>query len=89
MGMSDEQLLGRAVDGDAEALSSLLEQHGEVVRRKLSGRIPKDYQSVLEVGDVMQVSYLEAFSGIRQRRPESPAIARKRGSLSRSRSATT
>ncbi len=52
--------------GDAEALAGLLERHGPAVRRTLAGAIPKRWQSVLTLDDVMQEVYSEAFAGIRR-----------------------
>lgn len=65
-------LLERAVDGDQDAISDLLTQYGGEVRASLSGQIGKPWQSVLDVDDVMQVTYLEAVIRIRQFRPQGP-----------------
>lgn len=54
----------RASNGDADALESLLEQHGPEVERKLT--IGREWRSVLDPADVMQVTYLEAFLSIAQ-----------------------
>ena len=70
MAKSDTNLLRRAVDGDQEALTILLKQHGPDVRRRLAPRISACWRSVISADDVMQVSYLEAFLGIAQRQPE-------------------
>ena len=48
-----------AVGGDAEALSALLDECAPEVERSLS--IGREWQSVLEPADVMQVTFLEAF----------------------------
>ena len=58
------------MDGDQEALSILLKQHGPDVRRRLAPRISACWRSVISAEDVMQVSYLEAFLGIAQRQPD-------------------
>jgi RNA polymerase sigma-70 factor (ECF subfamily) len=55
----EDQLVGRAVAGDADALSVLLDRHGPVLERKLY--ISPTWRAVLEPADVMQVTYLEAF----------------------------
>lgn len=52
-------LIRRAIEGDDDALSMLLEQHGPEVEGTL--RIGREWRSVLETADVMQVTYLEAF----------------------------
>jgi RNA polymerase sigma factor (sigma-70 family) len=67
---SSEALLLRAVQGDAEALASLLEHFGPRVRAQLS--IDKRWQAVLDEDDVMQVSYLEAFLQIKRLGPGEP-----------------
>jgi RNA polymerase sigma-70 factor (ECF subfamily) len=60
--MSDADLLNRAVDGDRDALTTLLRRHGPSVRGSL--RIESTWQAVLEADDVMQVTCLEAFMSI-------------------------
>jgi RNA polymerase sigma-70 factor, ECF subfamily len=61
-------LVGRAVAGDADSLSTLLAHFGPQVERQLQiGRI---WQSQIDPGDVMQVTYLEAFMQIGVFRPE-------------------
>ena len=57
-----------AVSGDADALSELLGEHGPEVERSLS--IAREWRSVLEPADVMQVTYLEAFMEIRRFDPD-------------------
>lgn len=48
-----------AVAGDVDAMTDLLNEHGPEVERALS--ISREWRSVLEPADVMQVTYLEAF----------------------------
>ncbi len=64
MGESHDELVARAVAGDADALSTLLEEYGPQVRRKLV--ISSAWQSALDSADVMQVTYVEAFLRIGQ-----------------------
>jgi RNA polymerase sigma factor (sigma-70 family) len=66
MERSEEQLLALAVQGDAEALSVLLERHGPPVRQGLTGGIARKWRSVLSVDDVMQQTYTDAFLTIRR-----------------------
>jgi RNA polymerase sigma-70 factor (ECF subfamily) len=69
-----ESLLTRAVGGDTEALSTLLAHVGPQVRAKLG--IARRWQSNLDLDDVMQVAYLEAFLRIRSFVPNGmPAFA--------------
>jgi len=59
-----------AVGGDVEALSTLLREYGPRLREQLS--IDKRWQSVLEVDDVLQVTYVEAFLKIKSFTPGGP-----------------
>lgn len=61
-------LVARAVAGEADALSALLETYGPQVEQQL--RVGRPWQAMLEAGDVMQVTYLEAFLQIGRFRPE-------------------
>lgn len=63
-------LLTAAVAGDDEALSTLLERHGLAVRQGLS--VAGKWNGILDADDVMQVTYLEAFLGIRKFKEGSP-----------------
>ena len=55
---TDAQLRA-AIAGDIDAITKLLDRHGPEVERSLS--IAREWRSVLESADVMQVTYLEAF----------------------------
>ena len=57
-------MLNQAVGGDRDALDGLLERHGPAARRGLAGAIPKRWQSVLSLDDVMQQTYADAFLDI-------------------------
>lgn len=59
MSQGDNQLVAQAIAGDTDALSRLLACHGPAVERTL--QIGPLWQSVLDLADVMQVTYLEAF----------------------------
>lgn len=63
MNESDEVLVPKAVAGDADAISQLLQRHGPAVERAL--RIDRSWQGVLDAADVMQVTYLETFMRIK------------------------
>jgi RNA polymerase sigma-70 factor (ECF subfamily) len=63
-----EDLVALAVQGDVDALSELLARHGPHVEQTL--RIGKVWQAFIDPGDVMQVTYLEAFLQIGQFRPD-------------------
>lgn len=54
-----DALIRKAVAGDIDAMTQLLDHHGPEVERSLS--IGREWRSVLEPADVMQVTYLEAF----------------------------
>jgi DNA-directed RNA polymerase specialized sigma24 family protein len=66
MADDDTSLLQKAVEGDVAALRALLERFGGEVRQRISGRIDKRWQALLDEDDVMQVAYLEAFLHIDQ-----------------------
>jgi RNA polymerase sigma-70 factor (ECF subfamily) len=59
MNAEDRQSLSRAVAGDRDALGALLERYGPAVEQKL--HIGARWHGLIEGGDVMQVSYIEAF----------------------------
>jgi len=63
-----DPLVTRAVQGDSDALSELLETHGPQIEQGL--KIGRPWRSALDPGDVMQVTYLEAFMQIGNFRPE-------------------
>ena len=70
MGSSDDDLLSQAASGDGRALAELLEEHTSVVRQRLAGKIPRRWQSVLSLDDVMQETYTDAFLDIDRFTPE-------------------
>lgn len=57
----EESIVSKAVAGDEEALSTLLHEAAPLLRAKLGKTISAKWQSVLDVDDVLQVTYLEAF----------------------------
>ena len=63
-----QALVDRAVAGDVDALSALLAEFGPPVEAQL--QIGRVWQSQIDSGDVMQVTYLEAFLQINTFRPE-------------------
>ena len=62
------ELVPRAISGDTKALSALLAHYGPRVQQGL--QIGRQWQGVLESGDVMQITYLEAFLQISRFRPD-------------------
>jgi RNA polymerase sigma-70 factor (ECF subfamily) len=63
-----QDLIRAAIDGDPGAMSELLQTHSADVERSLS--IAREWRSVLEPADVMQVTYLEAFLEIKRYDPD-------------------
>lgn len=59
MTLGDKELITRATNGSTEALSELLRRHGPSVQQSL--QIGAIWQAAIDAGDVMQVTYLEAF----------------------------
>ncbi len=64
--MCEPKDLDRAIAGDKEALTTLLERTGLAVRKALAGSIPTRWQALFAVDDVMQQTYTDAFLGIGQ-----------------------
>ena len=60
------ELLGKAVGGDEQALTALLEEHAPELRRRLAGGIPKRWRALLSEDDVLQQTYVDAFRDIRR-----------------------
>jgi len=77
----DEELIREAIAGDRDALSLLLERYGEAVSRPLRFTIAPRWRSSVDVDDVMQVTYLEAFLEIE--RLIEPSVSAFRGWLTR------
>lgn len=63
-----KSLVAGAVSGNPDALSRLLEKYGPEIEDRL--QIARKWRPVLEPGDVMQVTYLEAFMQIGRFRPD-------------------
>jgi len=63
-------LVNKAIDGDAAALTELLDRHSESVRASLHGQLPARWQSLLSADDVLQETYVDAFLDIRAFRPQ-------------------
>jgi RNA polymerase sigma factor (sigma-70 family) len=61
---TDGRLIEQAVQGDRDALTQLLHKYGPRIRQHL--RISRTWQDSLDVADVLQVTYLEAFLQIRR-----------------------
>lgn len=58
---SSNKLVERAIQGDVDALTTLLEVHGPVVRAAIVPEISQKWQSMLSVDDVMQQTYADAY----------------------------
>ena len=71
MAESDSSLIAQAVEGDRDALTTLLRRHGPPLRQHL--RISRTWQGCLDADDVLQVTYLEAFLRIGQLISREPA----------------
>jgi RNA polymerase sigma factor (sigma-70 family) len=63
-----QTLLSKAVKGDTDAISRLLSSVGPKIEQELA--IGRRWRHALDAGDVMQVTYLEAFLQISRFRPE-------------------
>jgi len=58
---AEAELCQRAVAGDHDALTALLQQAGPQVRGRLAAALGDGWRGVIEIDDVLQVTYLEAF----------------------------
>ena len=58
---ANEALVRAAVDGDRDAVATLLEGVGEALRARLRDKLGARWQSVLDADDVLQVTFLEVF----------------------------
>ena len=56
-----DALLSQAVRGDTDALSRLAGLQAPLLRRTLAGKIDRRYRALLDVEDVLQVTYIEVF----------------------------
>src|SRR5256885_1282570 len=72
MESSIESLVQRAVAGDEEALSTLLEELGLQLQAEIEQKIGAKYRGLVDAEDVIQVTCLEAFLRIRSFRPRDP-----------------
>jgi RNA polymerase sigma-70 factor (ECF subfamily) len=61
-----DELLPRAVGGDRQALTSLLEAIAPDIRAILSTELDPLWRSQIDLDDLLQTTYLEAFLRIRQ-----------------------
>ena len=68
----EERLVRAAILAEEEALATLLEVFGPIVRDRLKGKINQQWRAALDEDDVMQVTYLEAFLLIEQFKPRGP-----------------
>lgn len=59
--LSDEALLERAADGDAECWGVLLTRHEDRLRRMVAVRLDPRLQGRIDAADVLQETYLEAW----------------------------
>lgn len=64
MAVDENDHLSNAVQGDEDALSILLERYGPLIRQQI--QINPKWQGQIELDDVLQVTYLEAFLHIRE-----------------------
>ena len=64
MSAEADELLAKALAGDAKALADVLTRDGSQARAALHGAIPAKWQSVLSMDDVMQQTYAEAVVSI-------------------------
>jgi len=66
-------LLERAIAGDEQALTCLLEEAGPRLHAELERRIADRHRAVVDADDLFQVTCMEAFLRIRAFQPSGPA----------------
>ncbi|MFO0839893.1 MAG: RNA polymerase sigma factor [Phycisphaerae bacterium] len=67
------ELIEQATRGDQEALSDLLAANSPALRQYLQHELADRWRGVVEVDDVLQVTFLEAFLGIAEFVPAGPS----------------
>ncbi|HVZ93185.1 MAG TPA: RNA polymerase sigma factor [Phycisphaerales bacterium] len=70
------QLVNRAVAGDEDALTELLEREGPPLRERMGPKIGAPWRSQIDADDVMQITYMEAFLRIGKFVPQGPGAFR-------------
>jgi RNA polymerase sigma-70 factor (ECF subfamily) len=70
MTSSDDELLREAQSGEAQALATLLERHAPIVRARLADAIPRRWQALISLDDVMQEAFTDAFLSINRFEPQ-------------------
>jgi RNA polymerase sigma-70 factor, ECF subfamily len=63
-GPSDEELVRRAREGDADAQRALFERHERPLRARVRRRLPASVRVKLAESDVLQEAYLAAFRSL-------------------------
>ncbi len=58
--------------GDRDALTALLNELAKPLRVHVAGNIDAKWQALLDVDDVLQITYLDAFSGINKASLDTP-----------------
>jgi len=61
---SNEDVIARAATGDEDALVELLLAHHDRLAQHISEKLPVAMQAVIDAGDVLQQTYIDAFVAI-------------------------
>jgi RNA polymerase sigma-70 factor (subfamily 1) len=64
MDSAQDELLTRAIGGDRDALATLLTRHTPSLRQSLAGDVPRRWQSLLSVDDILQQIFTDAVLDI-------------------------
>ena len=70
MDSSEQELVAEATSGDRLALERLLMMHGSRLARHLAPRMPSSLQGVIDVDDVLQQTFLQAYRDIASFQPQ-------------------
>lgn len=69
--INEQELIARAMQGDAAAVEQLLLHHYDPLLRSISKRVPRHLASAIHPEDILQQTYLKAFRSIATFQPRS------------------
>src|SRR5262245_44922761 len=70
--MDSDELLRQAINGDEQALMTLIRGAGPLLLREIEGRIEPRYRSLVDVDDILQITCVEALLRVRSFNPLGP-----------------
>ena len=70
-GQDKQELIAQAVSGNPRALQGLLLEYAPRLSRRISSKLPRSLQGLLDPEDVLNATFLQAFRGIKELRQTS------------------